>query len=201
MLSKNCSLVVIFLAATATVALAHSGATGVVKQRMDAMSELGKTIKELAAMMRGEKVYEAKVVKAGAALIGKHSGDSMTGLFPKGSKHGPSEAREEIWTNWDEFEDLSNRLEIFAAGLSDAANNGMMADAAKSGTGSSNMMMGQTMMGGSMMGGSMMGGSMMAAGTGAPDREMLASMPVDGVFNMLTQTCSACHTKFRLEKK
>jgi len=196
MLSKNCSLVAIFLVATTTVALAHSGASGVVKQRMDAMSEMGKTIKDLAAMMRGERAYEAKVIKTGAALIGKHSGDTMTGLFPKGSKHGPSEAREEIWTEWDEFVDLSNRLEIFAAGLSDAANNGLMADAAKSGTGSSNMMMGQ-----SMMGGSMMGGSMMAAGAGVPDREMLASMPADCVFNMLTQTCSACHTKFRLEKK
>lgn len=204
--SKNCSLVTFFLVATTTAALSHSGATGVVKQRMDAMSEMGKTIKDLAAMMRGEKVYKAKAVKTGAALIGKHSGDAMTGLFPKGSRHGPSEAREEIWTNWNEFEDLSNRLEIFAAGLSDAASNGLMADAAKSGTGSSNMMMGQsmmdgTMMGGSMMGGSMTNGSMMAAGSGVPDREMLASMPADGVFNMLTQTCSACHTKFRLEKK
>ena len=196
MLSRNCSLVAIFLAATTTAVLAHSGATGIVKQRMDAMSEMGKTIKDLAAMMRGEKAYEAKVVKTGAALIGKHSGDAMTGLFPEGSKHGPSEARAEIWTDWEEFVDLSNRLEIFAAGLSDAADNGLMADTAKSGTGSSNMMMGQ-----SMMGGSMMGGSMMAAGTGVPDLEMLASMPADGVFSMLTQTCSACHTKFRLEKK
>ena len=124
----------------------------------------------------------------------------MTGLFPKGSKHGPSEAREEIWTNWEEFKSLSNRLELLAAGLSDAADNGLMVDVAKSGTGSSNMM-GQSTMGGSMMGGSMMGSSMMAEGGHIPDPEMLASMPADGVFNMLTQTCSACHTKYRLEKK
>jgi len=200
MLNRNISMVAIILAATATVALAHSGATGIVKERMDAMSEMSKIVKELATMMRGEKAYDAKVVRAGAALIGKHSGDAMTGLFPKGSKHGASEAREQIWTNWEEFKNLSNRLEIFAAGLSDAADNGLMADVAKSGTGSSNML-GQSMMGGTMMGGSMMGGSMMADGGHIPDPEMLASMPADGVFNMLTQTCSACHTKYRLEKK
>jgi cytochrome c556 len=201
MLHKNCLLAVVGLAATATVALAHSGATGIVKERMDAMSEMGKIVKDLAAMMRGEKTYDAKVVRAGAALIGKHSGNAMSDLFPKGSKHGASEAREEIWTNWEEFNDLSNRLEVFAAGLSDAADNGLMVNNAGSGTSSSNMMTGGSMMGGSMMGQSMMGGSMMAAGTGVPDQEMLASMPADGVFNMVTQTCSACHTKFRLEKK
>ncbi len=200
MLNRNISMVAIILAATTTVALAHSGATGIVKERMDAMSEMGKTIKELATMMRGEKAYDANIVRTGAALIGKHSGDAMTGLFPKGSKHGPSEAREEIWTNWEEFKSLSNRLELLAAGLSDAADNGLMVDVAKSGTGSSNMM-GQSTMGGSMMGGSMMGSSMMAEGGHIPDPEMLASMPADGVFNMLTQTCSACHTKYRLEKK
>ena len=200
MLNRNISMAAIILAASATVALAHSGATGIVKERMDAMSEMSKTVKVLATMMRGEKAYDAKVVRAGAALIGKHSGDAMTGLFPKGSKHGASEAREEIWTNWQEFKNLSNRLEIFAAGLSDAADNGLMADVAKSRSGSSDMM-GQSMMGGTMMGGTMMGGSMMAEGGHIPDPEMLASMPADGVFNMLTQTCSACHTKYRLEKK
>ena len=125
----------------------------------------------------------------------------MTELFPQGSQHGPSEARDEIWTNWKEFEDLSNRLKVLAAGLGDAAENGLMTGSHKSGTGSSSMMMGGSMSDGSMMGGTMMGGSMMTGGKAAPDREMLATMPADGVFNMLTQTCSACHTKFRLEKK
>ena len=58
-----------------------------------------------------------------------------------------------------------------------------------------------------MMGNSgMMGeGSGMGSGMGSQVMEMnpeqWANMPVDGVFNMLTQTCSACHTRFRLEKK
>ena len=31
--------------------------------------------------------------------------------------------------------------------------------------------------------------------------ENLAKMPVQGVFTMMVQTCSACHTDFRAEKK
>ena len=85
MLNRNISMVAIILAATTTVALAHSGATGIVKERMDAMSEMGKTIKELATMMRGEKAYDTNIVRTGAALIGKHSGDAMTGLLPFGN--------------------------------------------------------------------------------------------------------------------
>ncbi len=29
----------------------------------------------------------------------------------------------------------------------------------------------------------------------------IAQMPADGLFNMVAQTCSACHSKFRVEKK
>jgi cytochrome c556 len=35
---------------------------------------------------------------------------------------------------------------------------------------------------------------------GSVDAAALAAMPADGVFNMVAQSCSACHTKFRLEK-
>jgi len=54
------------------------------------------------------------------------------------------------------------------------------------------------MMGGGsgMMGG---GSSMMGADAG-PDAGMLAQMPVDRVFAVVAQTCSACHTQFRTER-
>ena len=46
-----------------------------------------------------------------------------------------------------------------------------------------------------MMGG---GPSMMGGGTATePDPEMLAQMPVDRVFTVAAQVCSACHTQFR----
>ncbi|MDA5095887.1 cytochrome c, partial [Aliiroseovarius sp. KMU-50] len=70
-------------------------------------------------------------------------------------------------------------------------------------TGSSGTMMGNgsAMMGGgsAMMGaGTMMGSGMMGNGMTA---EHIAEMPADGAFVMLTQVCSACHTKFRAESQ
>ena len=189
------------LAATAAISIitgvlaayAHTGATGVYKERMDAMGDMGDVVKRLSAMMRGETAYDADAVKAGAKTIRSHAGSTMTGLFPEGSAHPPSEAKPEIWSDWDAFTALANQLETFAQGLEGAADNGLAMQGGMGGgsmMGSGGMMGGQGMMGsGSMMG----GGGMMSA-------EHLAQMPADGVFNMLTQTCSACHTRFRVEK-
>ena len=194
-MSKKLSLFVaagLVMAAGAT-AFAHGGATGIVKERMDAMGDMGDVVKRLSAMMRGETAYDADAVKAGAKTIRSHAGSTMTGLFPEGSAHPPSEAKPEIWSDWDAFTALADQLETFAQGLEGAADNGLAMQGGMGGgsmMGSGGMMGGQGMMGsGSMMG----GGGMMSA-------EHLAQMPADGVFNMLTQTCSACHTRFRVEK-
>ncbi len=200
------------LGAAGTQALfAHGGATGIVKERMDAMLGMGKIVKSLSEMMRGDKEYDAKQVKAGAEFIKKHAGEAMTKQFPEGVKSKHTEARPEIWKNWEEFRVIAGQLETFATALEKAADNGLMKDAqhgpgmmgGKSGSMSgSGMMMGGKP--GSMMGGGsqMMGGpGMMGQGGQMPNAEMLASMPADGVFNMMTQTCSSCHTKFRIEKK
>jgi len=64
----------------------------------------------------------------------------------------------------------------------------------QSGMSSGAMMGGSSMMGG----GTMMGGGMMQGAMTADD---IAGMPVDGAFAMVSQVCSACHTKFRAESK
>ncbi|WP_428669525.1 c-type cytochrome [Roseibium sp.] len=191
----------IVISGLSTFALAHGGATGIVKERMESMETMGEVVKSLAAMMRGETSYDPATVREGAAVIRSHSGDALTGLFPEGSLQKKSEAKPEIWTDWQTFSALAGQLGVFADGLEAAAGNGLMAD------GGGHMMQdGQSgMMGGSMMGGGMMGGSggMMGGGMmggGMMDAAQLAKMPADGVFNMVTQTCSACHTKFRVEE-
>ncbi|MBG6145767.1 cytochrome c [Roseibium album] len=174
-------------------ALAHGGATGIVKERMDAMSALGKAIKSLSAMMRGETAYDAAAVRKNAEVLQSHSGEALTKLFPEGSIKGPSEAKPEIWSNWQEFADISGQLELFATALGEAADNGLSEPGAGGG------MMGQS----GMMGqGSMMGeGTMMGDPSHMQNPELLAQMPVQGLFAMTAQTCSSCHTKFRIEKK
>lgn len=186
--------------AFSAAAFAHGGATGIVKERMDAMTAMSEAVKTISSMMMGETPYDADVVKQGAALIKSHSGEAMTKLFPEGSLQEVSVAKPEIWSDWEEFQLLADRLADYADGLEAAADNGLMMQSENSSTDSMMGTDGSSMMEGGKSG--MMGGaSMMGGGSAAPDAAQLASMPVDGVFNMLTQTCSVCHTKFRIEKK
>lgn len=183
--------------AISATAFAHGGAVGVVKERMDGMSALGKTIKALAPMMRGEGTYDAETVRQGAETIKAHAGETLTKLFPVGSGGMPSEAKDVVWQDWEEFSALAEQLHFYSEGLGLAADNGLMVSN-DTATDTSSMMGGSsTMMGesGTMMGATapMMAGSM--------SLEMLSEMPADGVFTMVSQTCSSCHTKFRAEAK
>ncbi len=192
------------LLAGGVAAYAHGGASGVVKERMEAMEDMGDVMKSLSAIMRGDTEYDADAVRKGAEVIGSHSGEALTGLFPEHSLEAPSEAKPEIWTDWDEFSALAEQLGLFASGLGKAADNGLAHGGGGAGMMGGGGMMGQgTMMGGNSMmsGGGMMGDApMMGAAGQMADPELLAQMPADGVFNMVAQTCSACHSKFRVEK-
>ncbi|WP_170761413.1 c-type cytochrome [Ruegeria lacuscaerulensis] len=173
---------------------AHGGATGVVKERMDGMGVMKEAMKVLTPMMRGQVDYDASVVRERSEDISRHAGEALTKLFPEGSLDAPSEAKPEIWQDWDAFSALADQLRVMADGLADASENGLMMAGETSAVGG--MMGGQ---GGSMIGGGMMGGGMMGGGAGS-DMMDLSQMPADGVFAMMGQVCSACHTRFRVEK-
>lgn len=98
------------LALTAVPAVsAHDGATGVVKERMDAMKAMGGAMKSLVAMMKGEKPFDAMAASsAGMTINEKASG--MLKLFPKGSDDAVSRAKPEVWTDWKGFEAATNAL-------------------------------------------------------------------------------------------
>lgn len=89
--------------AGAGVAVSHSGATGVVKERMMAMKDIGARMKVLAGMARGHAPFDAALAKDAAGAIAAHARD-IPRLFPKGSRFGPSEAVERIWIEWPMFE-------------------------------------------------------------------------------------------------
>lgn len=186
-------------------ALAHSGATGVMKERMDAMGDMGDAMKRLTPMMRGQTDYEPDVVRGAAETMIGHAGSQMTELFPEGSNGEPSEALDAIWEDWEEFAALAEALRESAQGMKLASDNGLagpgdMPGGGMMGSGQGIMGTGQTMMGGNqgMMGTGqgMMGvtpGQMMSA-------DMLAEMPVNAGFMAVTHTCSECHQKFRAEE-
>lgn len=95
----------------------HSGATGVVLQRMDLMKEIGAAMKVLSDQFKGTVPYDPPKVSAAAAAIGRHAGEQMTVLFPAGSDTGMTEAKAEIWQDWDDFETLAYALEAKSAAL------------------------------------------------------------------------------------
>ena len=186
-----------FLIGGAGFAFAHGGATGVVKERMELMKDIGKSMKTLTQMFKGETEYDAEEVKTAAAQIRDHA-EKITAMFPEGSLDKPTEALPAIWQDWPAFEALVNQLAGYSGALIEAADN---PDGPGMGPGAGQGMMmrqGQGMMGGQGRG--MMGGGMMAQG-GGPPPEMLAQMPPRAAFVHLAQTCNACHTRFRVKKE
>lgn len=187
-MKKKTILIAALSSSIAVSALAHGGATGMVKDRMDAMMAMGKAVKSVAPMMRREIDYDVETVKSAAKVFAEHSGAAMTDLFPEGSGGGASEATPEVWSEWEKFEALADQLGEFAEGLAFAADNGL-------GSSMGGMMDQGTMMGTSSSDG-MMGTSGMMGGATEPMMDF-ATMPADMAFNMVAQTCASCHATFR----
>ena len=72
----------------AGIAWAHSGATGVVKERMQLMKDIARDTKALGLAFKGTTPYDPVEIAAAAERISEHAGDRLTALFPAGSKFG-----------------------------------------------------------------------------------------------------------------
>jgi cytochrome c556 len=171
--------------------MAHGGATGIVKERMDAMGDMKDSMKEVSDMFKGKAPYDANKVRAAADVIKGHSGNALTKLFPEGSLQHPTEAKAIIWDEWDRFSKLADHLGTLSEGLANAAENKDTPIEEKGMMGNSSMMGGGNMMGNSAV----MGGHMVHTA------EEYGKMPVEMVFKMVTDNCSSCHTRFRKEKE
>ena len=108
----------------AGAALAHTGATGVVKDRMDLMGVLDRAMKDLATLIRAPGETDDTRLGELAVTIRDHAGATMTAKFPEGSLHRPSEALPAIWSDWADFESRADRLRMLADALVDAAATG-----------------------------------------------------------------------------
>lgn len=83
-----------------SVLFAHSGATGVVKERMDYFKESKASIKLLKSAVKNK---DFDTIAREAASINKWA-LQLTSLFPKGSNQHPSEALDLIWKEFSKFE-------------------------------------------------------------------------------------------------
>ena len=102
-----------------TSVMAHKGATGIIKERMDGMEELKSAMKVLTPMARGKIPFDANSAKQKAEVLVSHSGTNMTKLFPEGSLDKPSIAKPNIWRDWAKFEALAMDLEMAAQAIVD----------------------------------------------------------------------------------
>lgn len=194
------------VASLSGAAMAHTGAMGIVLERMQGMSAMKEAVKTLTPMMRGVAEYDAEAVREAAQIIESHSGATMTELFPEDNANEKSYVKDSIWEKWEDFEQLALELETLSQGLAMAADNGIATEAAD-GADTAAMMGGEsstsTMMGGSsdnMMGNDANMGGLMGGTPAIASLEELAAMPADEVFADLSGVCSACHTRFRAER-
>jgi cytochrome c556 len=117
----------IFFAAVVAAAVlpfasvAHEGATGVVKERMDLMETIGKQFKEIGQRVQSNRNLPS--IGERAAKIQEMS-EKIPGLFPAGSLDRPTDAKATIWEQWDQFEARARDLRQAAGALSTAAPSG-----------------------------------------------------------------------------
>ena len=210
MISGKTGILTALLSMAAVAALAHSGATGIVLERMNSMTAMRDIIGELAPMMQGAVPYDVFTVAEGGDIIAKHAGETMLALFPEGSLQGVTFAKPEIWAKWQDFADLSGELRIYAEAMSKAAPNGLEPAVAATdpmaGMDHSAMAMPSVAPGengftvAELMGYAARSVTVPVSG-GAIDLSTplvdLTALAADDLFERISATCSSCHAQFR----
>ena len=104
----------------ATIVLAHSGATGIVKERMDMFKRNQNNLKAIKSHIRSED-YRS-IIKLADEI--RDWALKMPEYFPEGSNQKPSEASPSIWTDFDGFKDAAMKNGAAAKQLIVAADAG-----------------------------------------------------------------------------
>jgi cytochrome c556 len=112
----------LLLSAGAVVALialmvspgAHEHATGIVKERMDGMAAMAKSMKSINQRIKAGRDLEGVRTEAESVLV---AASKIPAWFPSGSNQHPTEAKEEIWRNWADFQSKGHALEAEVAKL------------------------------------------------------------------------------------
>jgi cytochrome c556 len=112
------SLVSAIVLALSWTALAHEGhehATGVVRERMELMTEMGRRLLAISKRLRADK--ELDRIAPDARAIKEASG-KIASQFPPGSTQVPTAAKLVVWQQWDDFSEKAKKLQIEAEKLS-----------------------------------------------------------------------------------
>jgi cytochrome c556 len=102
----------------AAIAIGAASATEVIRDRQQAMKDIGGAMQNLAAIAKKEAPFDAAVVHANAGTIAEAL-KKIASLFPEGSHQGDVEtwAKPEIWSNRLDFEKKLEAAEEAAVAL------------------------------------------------------------------------------------
>jgi cytochrome c556 len=101
--------VLIFVALLAGTALGHEHATGIVGERMKAMTSMGRELKAIGDMVVGETPFDAEAVRQHAELLHENC-HHVEAMFPPGSTDHLSHAKPSIWERPGQFHEEMQRL-------------------------------------------------------------------------------------------
>lgn len=116
-------LLVSLASGTASLVSAHSGATGITKERMDLMKGMADSMKTMGAMFKGEVMFDSAVVAEKAGFLAEHA-PMIPEMTPEGSNDHPSEALPVIWEAWDDYVADAKAMAEEGQKLAEIANNG-----------------------------------------------------------------------------
>ena len=174
----------VLIACAGAAAMATAATGSMIERRQETMKSMAMAARTIGDMFRGKLSYDANAFKAAAELIRTRSGQALLDDFPPGSTGDRSEAKTEIWAQWDEFQILADRLSVLGAAL--AAD----AEASPDAIGSD-----MRMHGGAMMGGSLLGGRPKPL-TAAE----AAGLPAEHAYHLMLEACTTCHAAFRTKR-
>ena len=100
--------------------LAHDGATGIVKERHDAMKSLGRSLKALKTTLDAGQAPNRAGLQEISKQLAKPAGARLLALFPKNGQGHKSDALPLIWTDWETFSSSAMDMEARAVSLATA---------------------------------------------------------------------------------
>ena len=114
----NALFSLILIITPATIVLAHSGATGIVKERMDMFKKNQNNLKAIRSHIRSADYHS--IIKLADEI--RDWAVKMPDYFPEGSNKKPSEASPAIWIDFNGFKNAAMKNETAAKQLIAAAN-------------------------------------------------------------------------------
>ncbi|RWX13173.1 cytochrome C [Rhizobium leguminosarum] len=170
-----------FMAAVLMTAAMVSAEEDVVAIRQADMKAMAAAAKTISGMFKDSTTYKASEFKWAADTIRDRSGGVLSAHFASAADSRQSKAGPNILNERDRFDRIANDLRDYAVALDAAAqkNPGPM-------TASMRMKPGEAIGGGPF-------------GTHVRNEHELSTMPAEHAFHLMLQTCTTCHTRFRME--